>query len=129
MKITVTHHTEDLKDNPREYYLLFRHIIGNFIGPLLSYLELYKLNNNEKYLNNFKIYAQENHPRFDEAINKVITIMEIEKVKGKLLILIKMLKKASNFDWTDTKKFKKFFVVFNKILTELKKSSNDPDLL
>lgn len=123
MKITVLNSTHDLKEDPKPYYFLFKDVRGNYLLAVIGFIDIYESSNNEEDLSSAKKYTQIAHSKFNKTINDVLEIMKIEKIKGKLLTLIKRLKKASNFDWTNLEKFKKFDRVYVRILNELKKLS------
>jgi len=123
MRIMVLSSPYELEDNAKPYYGLFKNVRANILQGPLGCIAFHNISSDEKYLIIFKREAQIAHPRYDEIINKVIQIMKIEKVRrhGKLATWIKILKKASNFDWSNMEEFKKFDKVYVRILKELKK--------
>jgi hypothetical protein len=123
MKIEVLNSIYDLKKEPKIYYLLLYNLFGNWIGSIIGYIQWYDLDKNEKYLEYAEKNARLHHPKFVDIIDDVLVIMNKEEIRGRLLTLVKRLRKASNFDWTNLDKFRRFYVVYDKILKQIKKLS------
>tara|TARA_Y100000034_G_C6891439_1_gene410186 strand:- start:1126 stop:1497 length:372 start_codon:yes stop_codon:yes gene_type:complete len=115
--------TYELEDKANPYYRLLLDFIGNKINPLFNYIELYEASGKKSLLNSFLGLADERHNLFDEMLDQIIAIMNKEGLTGKPHKLINILKKASDFDWKDMNKFKKFGNVYTRILKNLKKLS------
>ena len=124
VEISVLYSTHNLKDNPIDYYNLFHDIRGNWLGSLIASLQSYELLSEEKFLEIFEKNVQINQVKFKEIIKEIVEIMKIEKVEEKnkrLFLLIKLLGRISDFDWSDVEKFKKFYSKYTLVLSKLKK--------
>ncbi|MBS3143740.1 hypothetical protein J4446_02595 [Candidatus Woesearchaeota archaeon] len=111
----------DLKHEAYPYYALIKDFIGNKINPLYNWVELYEtFGRQQKHLDFYLTHADEFHKKLDDMINKILEIMKIEDAGKRLISVIKILKKASDFDWKDMEKFKRFQSLYMGILSELK---------
>ena len=120
MKIYMRNVTNDYKDEAKPYYEILNDFKNNFFQAYISNIEFYGYHS-EKFLKMIKESIPKYHKEFNEIIDNLMTAINKEDVKGALVILIKRLKKASNFDWSDFKKLEKFFRVYDKIIKRLNK--------
>ena len=120
MEIRLLHSKYTLENKPRQYYLIFHDIRGNYLQPMLGYIQLYEMKKDAKYIILIKNSGKKTSIRFIETITNILNIMKKQGIKGRLLSLIKTLKSEANFDWTNINKFKEFKKKYDEILTILK---------
>lgn len=121
MKVEILKSEYDLKEDPKVYHNLLQDVRGNIMGTMLSWMEYSRNKKDLNLLENAKKIAPGNHKMFNEIINIILSTMKKENVKGRLLKLIEMLKKSSDFDWADLNRFEVFDNTYLRILNILKR--------